>query len=123
MLHQDELTLELPYSLGSPANPFGKWIAWTLRQSLAMQPVNSSAWISTETWTLIHREILKQCDALDGVRRTKRGTLAHADFLLPGPFRFSTSTCMTQKPASELFGSRFEQELASDAISASAQNF
>ncbi|KAJ9098119.1 hypothetical protein QFC21_004448 [Naganishia friedmannii] len=53
--------------VGSPANPFGRWIPWTLRQSLVMQPVNSSRWISTDTWAIIHQEILRQCDALDGV--------------------------------------------------------
>jgi hypothetical protein len=33
-----------------------------------MQPVNCTKWISADTWTLIHKEILRQCDALDGVR-------------------------------------------------------
>ncbi|GHJ83854.1 hypothetical protein NliqN6_0256 [Naganishia liquefaciens] len=53
--------------IGSPANPFGKWIPWTLHQSLVMQPVNSTRWISVDTWTMIHKEILRQCDALDGI--------------------------------------------------------
>ncbi|KAJ9117539.1 hypothetical protein QFC22_004389 [Naganishia vaughanmartiniae] len=52
--------------VGSPANPFGRWIPWTLQQSLVMQPVNSSKWISNPTWGIIHQEILRQCDALDG---------------------------------------------------------
>ncbi|KAI5453740.1 hypothetical protein NCC49_005555 [Naganishia albida] len=53
--------------VGSPANPFGKWIPRTLQQSLAMQPVNSSGWISADTWTVIHQEVLRQCDGLDGI--------------------------------------------------------
>lgn len=65
----DELIILPLLSVGSPANPFGKWIPWTLQQSLAMQPVNSSGWISADTWTVIHQEVLRQCDGLDGVRR------------------------------------------------------
>ncbi|KAJ9121063.1 hypothetical protein QFC24_005044 [Naganishia onofrii] len=53
--------------IGSPANSFGRLMPWELHQSLVMQPVNSSRWIPSATWTAIYKEVLKQCDEIDGV--------------------------------------------------------
>ncbi|KAJ9103813.1 hypothetical protein QFC21_002275 [Naganishia friedmannii] len=53
--------------IGSPANSFGRLMPWELHQSLVMQPVNSSRWIPAATWTAINKEVLKQCDGIDGV--------------------------------------------------------
>jgi hypothetical protein len=40
---------------------------WSIHQGLNVQPVNSSRWITPQLWSVIHKEALKQCDALDGV--------------------------------------------------------
>ncbi|KAI5478000.1 feruloyl esterase-like protein [Pseudohyphozyma bogoriensis] len=53
--------------IGSPANEMAGLQAWSLRQDLAVLPVNSSQWIPASTWELIHAEALKQCDGIDGV--------------------------------------------------------
>lgn len=32
-----------------------------------VQPVNGSTWLDADHWSLVHDEVLRQCDALDGV--------------------------------------------------------
>ncbi|EIN04104.1 tannase and feruloyl esterase [Punctularia strigosozonata HHB-11173 SS5] len=54
--------------VGSPANWMTHVQPWSLHVNGLVQPVNSSGWISADTWqNLIHNEVLKQCDGLDGV--------------------------------------------------------
>ncbi|KAI0078830.1 feruloyl esterase-like protein [Panus rudis PR-1116 ss-1] len=54
--------------VGSPANWGSHFLAAQVRGILNVQPVNSSNWISEKTWTdIIHPEVLRQCDELDGL--------------------------------------------------------
>ncbi|EIN04092.1 feruloyl esterase-like protein, partial [Punctularia strigosozonata HHB-11173 SS5] len=54
--------------VGSPANWLTHVQPWSLHVNLLVQPVNSSRWIPADTWeNLIHNEVLRQCDGLDGV--------------------------------------------------------
>ena len=53
---------------GSPALDFNNLQSWRASFFPITGPANSSAFISTATWTtLIHDEVLSQCDGLDGV--------------------------------------------------------
>ena len=65
--HTVELT-SLP-RIGSPANAMARLQPWSIHQGLNVQPVNSSRWITTDLWSVIHKEALSQCDELDGVSR------------------------------------------------------
>ncbi|EIN04093.1 feruloyl esterase-like protein [Punctularia strigosozonata HHB-11173 SS5] len=54
--------------IGSPSNWMTHLQPWGLHVGNLVQPVNSSRWIPAETWAgLIHNEVLRQCDGLDGV--------------------------------------------------------
>ncbi|TFK46083.1 feruloyl esterase-like protein [Heliocybe sulcata] len=54
--------------VGSPANWMTHLPAWSIRVNLNVLPVGSPQWITPEMWTgLIHDEVMRQCDALDGV--------------------------------------------------------
>ena len=53
---------------GSPALDFNNLQSWRASFFPITGSANSSAFISTASWTtLIHDEVLKQCDGLDGV--------------------------------------------------------
>ncbi|KAI5478525.1 feruloyl esterase-like protein [Pseudohyphozyma bogoriensis] len=39
--------------IGSPANKMAGLLPWEIRQDLAMLPVNSSSWITTDMWTVL----------------------------------------------------------------------
>lgn len=54
--------------VGSPANRMSRLQPWSIRQYNLVAPVNASSWISSATWSVIHDEVLRQCDGLDGVR-------------------------------------------------------
>lgn len=42
--------------------------AWGLHTGNLVQPKTAAQWISSDTWAgLIHNEVLRQCDGLDGV--------------------------------------------------------
>ena len=48
---------------------------WSIHVNLEIMPVNSSRFIPAETWVnVIHAEVLKQCDAIDGVRMPRSNT-------------------------------------------------
>lgn len=53
--------------IGSPANPVARLSAWNIYQGRQVLPVNGSRWIPAATWSVIHQEVLKQCDGIDGV--------------------------------------------------------
>ncbi|EIN04105.1 tannase and feruloyl esterase [Punctularia strigosozonata HHB-11173 SS5] len=54
--------------IGSPANWMTHVQPWSLHVNSLVQPVNSTRWIPAATWqNLIHNEVLRQCDGLDGV--------------------------------------------------------
>jgi feruloyl esterase len=54
--------------IGSPSNWMTHVQPWGLHVGNLVLPVNSSRWIPAETWAgLIHNEVLRQCDFLDGV--------------------------------------------------------
>ncbi|KII91121.1 hypothetical protein PLICRDRAFT_680308 [Plicaturopsis crispa FD-325 SS-3] len=53
--------------VGSPANWLSHLQPWSIHQNLNVLPVNSSQWIPNSLWPVIHDEVLKQCDAIDGV--------------------------------------------------------
>lgn len=53
---------------GSPALDFNNLVSWRANFFPVTGSVNSSDFITPSTWTtLIHNEILKQCDHIDGV--------------------------------------------------------
>lgn len=53
---------------GSPALDFNNLASWTANFFPVTGSINSPDFITPSTWTtLIHNEILKQCDGLDGV--------------------------------------------------------
>ena len=52
---------------GSPALDFNNLQSWRAHFFLDTGPLNSSDFISATSWkTLIHEEVLNQCDGLDG---------------------------------------------------------
>lgn len=54
---------------GSPAVDFNHLQSWSARFYTIVGSANSSDFIARETWSgLIHDEIMKQCDELDGVK-------------------------------------------------------
>ncbi|CAL1716111.1 unnamed protein product [Somion occarium] len=54
--------------VGSPANWMAHLQPWSIHVSLEIMPVNSSRFIPAATWAeVIHPEVLKQCDILDGL--------------------------------------------------------
>jgi hypothetical protein len=53
---------------GSPALDFNNLISWRARFFPITGPIGSSDFITSDQWeNLIHNEVLKQCDGLDGV--------------------------------------------------------
>ena len=55
--------------VGSPANWWTHVQSWSIRMNLNVQPSTSPNFMTEEVWTeLIGPEVLKQCDAMDGVR-------------------------------------------------------
>lgn len=55
--------------VGSPANWWTHVQSWSIHQNLNVQPSTSPHFMTEDMWTnLIAAEVLKQCDALDGVR-------------------------------------------------------
>ncbi|KAH8100926.1 feruloyl esterase-like protein [Cristinia sonorae] len=81
--------------IGSPANSLDHILASVAHSALLTLPVNSSRFIDEDIWTnVIHPEVLKQCDALDGV----------ADGILGDPrrcsFRPETLTCLPNQNTS-----------------------
>jgi hypothetical protein len=53
--------------IGTPANPIARLAAWNIYQGRQVLPVNGTRWISPATWSVIHNEVMKQCDGIDGV--------------------------------------------------------
>lgn len=74
---------------GSPALDFNNLVSWRANFLPITGSVNSPDFITPSTWTtLIHHEILKQCDGLDGVTD---GILEHPDLC---NFRPEALACM-----------------------------
>ncbi|KAL1944835.1 hypothetical protein VTO73DRAFT_2455 [Trametes versicolor] len=54
--------------VGSPANWFSRLVSWGAHLSQLVEPATSSRFIPEATWkNVIAPEVMKQCDALDGV--------------------------------------------------------
>ncbi|GAA5904849.1 hypothetical protein JCM6882_003222 [Rhodosporidiobolus microsporus] len=79
---------------GAPAIDDVRQSASALYVNQKVMPVNGSTWFSNETWALVHQEVMRQCDELDGVK----------DNLLSNPlachFRPASLAC---KPGQEPF--------------------
>ncbi|KAI0076169.1 feruloyl esterase-like protein [Panus rudis PR-1116 ss-1] len=74
--------------IGSPANRMATLQPWSIHASLEVMPVDSPRFIPANTWNnVVHPEVLKQCDSLDGL----------ADGIINDPlkcnFRPETLTC------------------------------
>ncbi|KAK7684531.1 hypothetical protein QCA50_012478 [Cerrena zonata] len=74
--------------VGSPANWMAHLSPWGIHVNLQVMPFDSPRFIPADTWTnVIHAEVLKQCDAIDGLE----------DGILNDPrkcsFRPETLTC------------------------------
>ncbi|KIP02131.1 hypothetical protein PHLGIDRAFT_309422 [Phlebiopsis gigantea 11061_1 CR5-6] len=74
--------------VGSPANWMTHLLGWSLHVNQQVQPITSPSFMSTNLWTdVIAPEVLRQCDALDGL----------TDGLINDPrictFRPETLTC------------------------------
>ncbi|GAA5824002.1 hypothetical protein JCM11251_003375 [Rhodosporidiobolus azoricus] len=52
---------------GAPAIDDVRQSASALYVNQKVLPVNGSTWFSSETWALVNREVMRQCDELDGV--------------------------------------------------------
>ncbi|EED79835.1 feruloyl esterase-like protein, partial [Postia placenta Mad-698-R] len=83
--------------VGSPANWWTHLDDWQIRMSLDVQ--SPSAFINTSIWTdVIHPEVLRQCDALDGLTdgiiNDPRFCAFRPETLTCRPGQ-STSTCLT----------------------------
>jgi len=53
---------------GAPALAFTNLTAWSARFYRLTGPPGSDSFLPYELWQLVHNEVLRQCDALDGVR-------------------------------------------------------
>ncbi|KZT11629.1 feruloyl esterase-like protein [Laetiporus sulphureus 93-53] len=85
--------------VGSPANWLTHLFDWSIKMALDVQPTNSSRFIDTSLWIdVIHPEVLRQCDALDGlvdgIINDPRYCLFRPETLTCHPGQ-NTSTCLT----------------------------
>ncbi|KAF9812284.1 hypothetical protein IEO21_06258 [Rhodonia placenta] len=81
--------------VGSPANWQTHLQDWSIHMNLNVQPSNSTRFINASVWeNVIHPEVLRQCDAIDGL----------ADGIISDPrfcdFRPETLTCRPGQDAS-----------------------
>jgi feruloyl esterase len=53
--------------VGSPAYDYSSLQAWTTYANLIVQPNTSASWLGPNAINALHNEVLRQCDALDGV--------------------------------------------------------
>ena len=53
--------------VGSAAQPWPRLNGWTQYVNQLVNPVGSAGYIAPSAWTAINREVLSQCDLLDGV--------------------------------------------------------
>ena len=62
------VTLPSIQVIGSPPNSWTHLTAALAHVSVTLNPPTSANWIPANTWTdVIHPEVLRQCDELDGV--------------------------------------------------------
>ena len=55
--------------IGSPANWFTHLTGWSLYMNQIVQPATSSRFLTPSEWSdIVAPEVMKQCDALDGVK-------------------------------------------------------
>ena len=65
--------------VGSPANWWTHLTSWSLHLNQVVQPANSSRFVTPDQWAnVIAPEVLKQCDALDGVCYDPPTNVVHA---------------------------------------------
>ena len=65
--------------VGSPANWWTHLTSWSLHLNQVVQPANSSRFVTPDQWAnVIAPEVLKQCDALDGVCCDPPTNVVHA---------------------------------------------
>ena len=75
-----ESALTLAQVVGAPANYWTHIQAWHLHQNLKVQPSTSPRFITEDIWlNVIAPEVMRQCDALDGVREPDGILEARAD--------------------------------------------
>ncbi|GHJ85204.1 hypothetical protein NliqN6_1606 [Naganishia liquefaciens] len=93
--------------VGSPANPVARLASWNIHMGRQVLPVNGSRWIPEELWPVIHAEVLKQCDGLDGVMDgvldDPRQCLFRPEAIACGPSS-NSSTCLTLDQIAALRG-------------------
>ena len=53
--------------VGSAAQPWPRLNGWTQYVNQLVNPVGSAGYIAPSAWTAINKEVLNQCDLLDGV--------------------------------------------------------
>ncbi|KZT07620.1 feruloyl esterase-like protein [Laetiporus sulphureus 93-53] len=85
--------------VGSPANWHTHLQAWAVHMHLDVQPASSPTFINASLWTdVIHPEVLKQCDAIDGladgITNDPRFCNFRPETLTCRPGQ-NTSTCLT----------------------------
>lgn len=54
-------------AFGTPANQMAGLLPWSIRQGTLVQPEGGPNWLSQADWAKVGKEVLKQCDGLDGV--------------------------------------------------------
>ena len=52
--------------VGAPALAFNNLSSWSGIFYLRTGPANSSTWLTPDEWALVHEDVLRQCDGLDG---------------------------------------------------------
>lgn len=53
--------------VGAPALAFNNLSSWSGSFYLKTGPTNSPSWLTPDEWALVHEDVLKQCDGIDGV--------------------------------------------------------
>ncbi|OCL10488.1 putative feruloyl esterase [Glonium stellatum] len=84
---------------GSAASAFNNLTSWSGHFFTATGPTNASTFILADLWPIIHKDILKQCDTLDGaadgILEDPSLCLYRPEGLLCAPNTTNTTGCLT----------------------------
>ncbi|KAM0748256.1 tannase and feruloyl esterase [Meredithblackwellia eburnea MCA 4105] len=85
--------------VGSPGLDDVRQSASALWVNQKVLPVNGSTWFSNHTWSIVHNEVLKQCDGIDGVVDGVLNNPLRCNFrpeaIACRPWETNTTDCLT----------------------------